>query len=199
MTEQIAQLDINGLAISSGYISVYNYDAATGEYTGQTDEYLFQGVGIPACSTCTAPPDTDAGYVVVYQEHNWMLLPDHRGETVYSTADGSAITINAPGDYPADTTPLSPSTAFDRWTGNEWVTDRVAQQVAATAQADAERAARIADANRITQAWQSQLLLGIITDDDKTRLAAWMRYVQLLQATDILAAPDISWPEPPER
>lgn len=48
-----------------------------------------------------------------------------------------------------------------------------------------------------TQAWQAQLMLGIITDADKALLTAWMKYYQQVQAVDISKAPDITWPEQP--
>jgi len=60
-----------------------------------------------------------------------------------------------------------------------------------------EKSALISEANDITQAWQTQLLLGIITDADKASLTAWMKYIQAVQAVDISAAPDIIWPKKP--
>ncbi|PEI02320.1 hypothetical protein CRM79_03330 [Pantoea agglomerans] len=47
-----------------------------------------------------------------------------------------------------------------------------------------------------SQAWQTQLLLGIITDADKATLTAWIKYVQAVQAVNI-AASDIARPEKP--
>jgi len=49
----------------------------------------------------------------------------------------------------------------------------------------------------MTQAWQTQLLLGIITDGDKASLTKWMQYIQAVQAVDVSTAPDISWPVKP--
>lgn len=54
------------------------------------------------------------------------------------------------------------------------------------------------EANQKTQLWQTQLMLGIITDEDKISLTEWMRYVQKVQAVDTSTAPDIIWPEKPE-
>ncbi|MGU3523826.1 tail fiber assembly protein [Enterobacteriaceae bacterium C23F] len=65
------------------------------------------------------------------------------------------------------------------------------------AEAEAEKASRIAEANSITQMWQTQLMLGIITPEDKAKLTEWMRYVQAVQAVDTSTAPDIIWPEAP--
>ena len=64
-------------------------------------------------------------------------------------------------------------------------------------QAERRKATLLVEANSITQAWQTQLLLGIITDEDKASLTEWMRYVQQLQAVDLSGAPDINWPPAP--
>lgn len=56
----------------------------------------------------------------------------------------------------------------------------------------------IDEANQKTQMWQTQLMLGIITDEDKASLTEWMLYVQKVQAVDTSTAPDIIWPEKPE-
>ncbi|MCP1438385.1 hypothetical protein J3D56_001821 [Erwinia persicina] len=189
-------LDKNGLAKVSGTLTVYNFDSLIGEFTGATDEYLPQGVGVPACACGSAPPSAETGFVAVYRDGGWQTVADHRGETVWSTADGAATAITVPGDYPAGTTTQAPATAFDKWDGEKWVTDTNAQQAAAVQAAEAEKAARISEANTTTQAWQTQLRLDIITDADKASLTTWMKYVQAVQAVDT-AAPDIVWPEKP--
>jgi hypothetical protein len=52
--------------------------------------------------------------------------------------------------------------------------------------------------NEITQTWQTQLALGIITDEDKATLTLWMKYAQAVQAIDVSSAPEIEWPDPPQ-
>ena len=190
-------LDKNGLAKSAGTLTVYNFDALTGEFTGSSNEFLAQGVGLPANACITAPPDAEAGHVMLYRDESWLAVADHRGETVYSVADGAAVLINAPGDYPADTTPLEPATVWDKWDGDKWVTDTDAQQAEVMSDAGKKKSALISEANVITQAWQTQLLLGIITEEDKTTLTKWMKYIQAVQAVNISAAPEISWPMKP--
>lgn len=190
-------LDEGGLAKESGLITVYNFDATTGEFTGTSEEYVSVGVGIPANSTCTAPPEPVKGKARIFGG-DWQHVDDHRGETVYSTADGTAQVISQPGEYPADTSLLKPATAFDTWNGKKWVTDKAAQQAALVKIADAEKARRIAAANSTSQAWQTQLMLGIITDDDKATLVVWMTYIQALQAVDTSTAPDVAWPTAPD-
>jgi len=191
-------LDKNGLAKSAGTLTVYNFDAVSGEFTGSNDEYLAQGVGLPANACITAPPAAEAGSVALYLNGSWQVIADHRGETVYSVNGGSAVLITVPGDYPADTTPLKPATIWDKWDGVEWVTDTDAQRKAEVSRVATEKSALINEANGITQAWQTQLLLGIITDSDKALLTAWMRYLQTIQNIDITEPKSIIWPGKPE-
>lgn len=191
-------LDKNGLAKSAGTITIFSFDSITGEFIGSADEYLQQGVGLPAFACTVAPPQTDAGSVALYRDGGWKTIADHRGETVYSVADGSAIVISDLGDYPADTTLLAPATTWDKWDGEKWVTDADGQQAANVKSAARQKSALINEANGVTQAWQTQLLLGIITDADKASLTKWMKYIQAVQAVDASQAPEIIWPAPPD-
>ncbi|AWP32664.1 tail fiber assembly protein [Pantoea eucalypti] len=108
------------------------------------------------------------------------------------------MNITGPSDYLADTTTQAPATAFDKWGGEKWVTDGDAQQQSLLDAAASEKSAGVSEVNGITQAWQTQLLPGIITDADKATLTTWMKYVQAVQAADITNAPAISWPKTPE-
>ncbi|MEN4696699.1 tail fiber assembly protein [Pantoea agglomerans] len=191
-------LDKNGLAKSAGILTIYNFDAVSGEFTGSNEEYLAQGVGLPANACITAPPVTEAGRVAIYQDGTWTTVADHRGKTVYSVTDGTAVVINVPGDYPADTTPVKPATAWDKWDGEKWVTDSAKEKAAAVKEARERQALLIAEANSITQAWQTQLRLDMITDKDKASLISWMKYIQALQNIDISHTSKISWPPRPD-
>lgn len=192
-----ATLDKNGLAKAAGTMTIYNFNALSGEFIGSSDEFLAQGVGLPANACITAPPATEAGRVALYRDGSWLAVADHRGETVYSVTDGAAILITEAGDYPANTTPLKPATIWDKWDGEKWVTDAAAQSAANVEAAEKQQSALINEASSTTQAWQTQLLLGIITAADKASLTAWMKYIQAVQAVDASAAPNISWPEKP--
>ncbi|PHM72684.1 tail fiber assembly protein [Xenorhabdus sp. KJ12.1] len=64
--------------------------------------------------------------------------------------------------------------------------------------AEAQKQALLIAINQKTQAWQTQLMLGMITEEDKLTLTQWMRYSQKVQLVDCSTAPDIAWPEQPE-
>ncbi|MEM8145841.1 tail fiber assembly protein [Morganella morganii subsp. sibonii] len=64
-------------------------------------------------------------------------------------------------------------------------------------QAGYQKQALIAEASQKTQLWQTQLMLDIITDEDKASLKEWMLYVQEVQAVDPSLGAAVVWPTPP--
>ncbi|AMA06010.1 hypothetical protein ACJ69_23605 (plasmid) [Enterobacter asburiae] len=67
------------------------------------------------------------------------------------------------------------------------------------AEAAAQRkAALLADAKSTINIWQTELQLGIISDEDKTSLILWIAYIRELQNIDPGTGSDIKWPTQPE-
>ncbi|UAN17384.1 tail fiber assembly protein [Enterobacter asburiae] len=79
-----------------------------------------------------------------------------------------------------------------------WVDVPPPTQEELIAQADATKEALILSAKQTISIWQTELQLGIISDEDKASLIAWMNYIKAVQAVDTSKAPDITWPEKPE-
>lgn len=195
-----ATLNKNGIATKPGEITVYNFDGKTLEYLASSVEFLALGVGIPANSCTDAPVEKKEGFAVcrAVSLDGWEYVADHRGQTVYDTKTGQPVNITAPGDYAVGVTTIAPSTPYDRWNGSEWVTDKNAQKNGQIKEAEQRKSARLSEAQSAISLWQTELQLGIISDDDKASLIIWMKYIQSLNAIDIFAAPDIEWPERPE-
>lgn len=190
--------DENGLATEPGDIRCYYYDAVTFEYMGWSDEYINLGVSMPGHSTDIEPGDEVAGKVAVFQNGGWVLNEDHRGETVYSTADASASTVDYIGRVKDGYTSLAPSGPYQKWDGKKWVTDADAQHAADVKAADKQKIALLVEAQETISFWQTELQLGIISDEDKASLIAWMQYIKTVQAVDTSNAPDITWSTQPE-
>lgn len=195
-----AILTKNGIATEAGDMMVYNYDSDTREYLALSIEFLSMGVGIPANSCTDAPVDVKDGFAVCRTASldGWEYVADHRGETVYDTKTGQPAEITELGDYPASVTNIPPLTPYDRWNGSEWVTDESAQKSGQVLEAEQQKAVLLAEAQSTISLWQTELQLGIISDDDKASLIAWMKYIQALNAVDVSTAPDIEWPVKPE-
>ena len=196
-----AVLNSELIAIKAGDIIIYNYDGETREYISTSTEYLAVGVGIPACSCLDAPGSNKAGYAICRSVdlNSWEYVPDHRGETVYSTETGQKVTISDIGDYPENTTTKAPSTQFDKWNGTEWVTDNDEQRAAAVAAAEAQRQSLIDTAMASISLIQLKLQAGRnLTQSETSRLNTVLDYIDAVTATDTSTAPDVIWPELPE-
>ena len=187
----------NGYAVVAGEVVVFNYDSQTRAYLSQSTEYLPVGVSIPA-NACTDKPLTEkSGYVVCRNSKliGWEYLADHRGETVWNVKTGVALEITAPGEYPADTTIYPPSTPYDKWNGERWVTDTAAQQAAEIASANITKARLIKVASEQIQPLQDAVDLDMATEAEKSTLNEWRKYRVLLTRVDTSDAPAISWPK----
>ncbi|QYD25864.1 tail fiber assembly protein [Enterobacter asburiae] len=189
--------DENGLATEPGYIRCYYYAAVTSEYMGWSDEYINIGVSMPGYSTDIDPGDEVAGKVAVFQSGGWVLNEDHRGETVYSTADATPSTVDYIGPVKDGYTSVAPTGPYQKWDGKKWVADTDAQHAADVKAADKQQAALLVEAQESISFWQTELQLGIISEEDKASLIAWINYIKALQALDTSKAPDINWPLKP--
>ncbi|KQN56538.1 hypothetical protein ASE99_11035 [Serratia sp. Leaf51] len=64
-------------------------------------------------------------------------------------------------------------------------------------QAENQRDALLTEANNVTADWRTELVLGIISDEDKASLTAWMQYIKAVKSIDTSTGSDIKWPERP--
>ncbi|WP_410707781.1 tail fiber assembly protein [Citrobacter amalonaticus] len=189
----------NGLAIEPGDIRCFYFDPLTSEYTGWSDEHINIGVSMPGHSTDIDPGDEVEGRIAVFINGQWELDEDHRGDTVYSTADASASTVDYIGHVKDGYTTAAPSGLYQKWDGKNWVTDKDAQHAADVDAADQRKAEMLTEARETISFWQTELQLGIISDEDKARLIAWMQYIKVVQAIETSKAPNITWPTTPGR
>ncbi|WP_113633122.1 tail fiber assembly protein [Pectobacterium peruviense] len=193
-----AELNERGLAINSGWITVYHVNPATREYQSASYEYVMQGVGLPADSYADEPQLPPVGQALRRSDDDksWEQVPDYRGQTVYSTETRQSQIVTQFGELPDSVTLLKPATEFDKWNGKKWLIDKAAKATAAIKSAQQELATRKADAtSRITELTYA-VNLDIATDAEKTALAAWQKYTVLLNRIDVNAT-DIDWPMAP--
>ncbi|MCV5591606.1 tail fiber assembly protein, partial [Escherichia coli] len=78
-----------------------------------------------------------------------------------------------------------------------WVSDPNAKYAADVEVADKQKAILLVKAKEKISFWTTELQLGIISDEDKTSLIAWIWYIKALQEVDTSKAPDITWPAKP--
>ncbi|MEI7408133.1 tail fiber assembly protein [Pectobacterium aroidearum] len=194
-----AELNGRGLAINTGWITVYHVNPATREYQSASYEYVMQGVGLPADSYADEPELPPVGQALRRSAdgQSWEQVPDYRGQIVYSTETRQAQTVAQFGELPDGVTLLKPNSEFDVWSGKKWVIDKAAQVAAALKAAQQELATRKAAATSRINELTYAIDLDIATDDEKTALTAWQKYAVLLSRIDAFAA-KIDWPEAPQ-
>ncbi|EEX3304632.1 tail fiber assembly protein [Escherichia coli] len=191
--------DDNGLAVESGDIRCFYYDAETGEYTGWSDEYIHPGVSMPGNSTDINPGEAEAGKVYLFTGSRWRLEEDHRGVTVYSVEDKQESDVDYIGPIRDGFVTVAPTSLFDEWDGKTWVTDTDAQQADAIAEAELQRQQLIDAAMQSISVIQLKLQAGReLSDAEKNKLNATLDYIDAVTATDTATAPDIKWPTPLE-
>ncbi|AIK14278.1 tail fiber assembly protein [Pectobacterium atrosepticum] len=194
-----AELNERGLAINTGWITVYHVNPATREYQNASYEYVMQGVGIPADSYTDEPELPPVGQALRRSADgkSWEQVPDYRGQTVYSTETRQPQTVMQFGALPENMTFLAPATEFDKWNGKAWVLDKVAQAAAEIRAAQQELATRKAAATARINELTYAVNLDIATDDEKAALSEWQKYTVLLSRVDV-STTDIEWPTVPD-
>lgn len=191
--------DENGLATEPGDIRCFYYDANTNEYVGWSDEYIYLGVSMPGNSTDIDPGEEVIGEIAIFTGVSWRQEEDHRGEVIYSTNNGTVSTVDYIGSIPDGYTSIPPSTPYDTWDGEGWITDADAEHAADVAAADAEKQARISQANEYmnSKQWPGKAVIGRLKGEELAQYNLWLDYLDALEAVDTSSSPDIKWPTPP--
>lgn len=112
------------------------------------------------------------------------------GEAEWSPNDGQTV-IEVKAGVEAG---IGYSVVGDEFVAPATVTPSKEELIAKT---DEQKQQILQSVNMTTQMWQTQLTLGIITNDDKEALTAWMKYAQTVNAVDTSASPNITWPSEP--
>lgn len=154
-------------------------------------------------------PYGEAMYLISDKGEDWYDLQDkYQEETIKIEYEPDGTIIR----FSRDISTLSPvgrsiaevKSLPDGFEAGEWiftgkaVKKKTKSKEQLIAEAEQKKQELTAEANQKTQLWQTQLMLDIITDEDKASLTEWMLYVQKVQAVDTSTAPDIIWPEKPE-
>ncbi|MDG2959896.1 hypothetical protein P7L91_03440 [Bisgaard Taxon 10/6] len=113
------KFDNDGFAVESGFIQVYVIDEQ-GIFSHAEEQFISAGCGLSANSVLTEPKPAKQGFAVQYVAGKWQYVEDHRGETVYSTTDKTALTITELGEIPENYTALAPICENCEWNGEGW-------------------------------------------------------------------------------
>lgn len=181
-------------------VTVFNYHYETKEYVGESDYYIAPYTGLPASCTEIKPLLAKKGYAVIFNEETqqWEYIEDHRQAEVYNTQTGEPQTISQLGFLPENTTPLAPTSQFDRWNGTQWIKDTDAEKQYYLSEARQKKSILLEEAKTQIEILKDSIEFDIATPTAESELVAWRKYRVQLNQLDISAAPDIDWPEQPE-
>lgn len=189
--------DEYGFAKEDFTTTVYIVDDKN-EYVGKTDTTISAGTGLPAHAYLDAPPSAEPGKAIFRSDGKWITVNDYRGSVIYSTTTGQGEVFKSAGDIPDGFTLLKPATLFDKWAENAWITDTQAQHAADVSNAEMYAQQLVDAAMQSISVIQLKLQAGrALTDMEKSRLNATLDYIDEVSATDISAAPGITWPSLP--
>ncbi|MDN0075603.1 DUF4376 domain-containing protein [Crenobacter sp. SG2303] len=147
-----------------------------------------RGLPLPAKVTAVPLPimaPKEAAQWDVVQEA-WQIVPDHRGETWYRTADGSPTMLAEIGAVPDGLTQLPPPSRHHHWDGAGWILDEAGTVALLAEQREAAAAA-------VTQWKEAQIAAGTVFEFDGHRWDGGLT-VRYQMASTIAAAEQIGLP-----
>lgn len=167
-------------------LKVFNLRGDTKEFIGAGDAYVPAHTGLPANCTDVEPPKVKDGEVAVFDDKKniWNVVDDHRGRVVFNKITRQPFVINALGAISDDDTLIEPASPYDKWDGDKWVKDSGLLKLALINKAEEKRQQLLLTANETVSDWKVELQLETISDDDRTRLIAWMSYIKKVKALD---------------
>lgn len=191
--------DNNGLAEEAGEIKCFYYDSSSHEYLGWSDEYINIGVSMPGNSTVLNPGEEIEGHVHIFNGAGWESVEDHRGEVAYLKSDGFPYTVSYVGPLRSDMTFVKPSTPYDEWNGNAWITNEENKKNDAIRKANDVRDLLIDDATAYmnNKQWPGKAVIGRLKGEELTQYEIWLDYLDALDSVDTSDAPDVTWPDKP--
>ncbi|SIR10129.1 tail fiber assembly protein [Aeromonas hydrophila] len=195
------ELNESGFAAESGYFRCHICHPETGEYMGESDEFISQYTGLPGWAFTDGPQGHVASEMVwVRCAEGWEQVADHRGKLAYDTETHDASQIEKLGELPDGKTLQPPCSPFDRWDGQSWVKNEAAEQQAELDAVMAEQATRIANANQQIVIIKPAVEGGYAKPEHTQLLADWQRYrYELTMVPEQAGWPGSpKWPEQPE-
>jgi hypothetical protein len=196
-----AKIGKDGFSTTDGWLTTYNCDTRTLEYTGARQDYLQIGLGLAAgayTDVPTLPTEQDKAVRRKEDGSAWEIVDDFRGLPAYNTETQQKVIIDYLGPLEPGWTLIAPTTTFDKWDGEKWVTDTDAQKKSAVASAQSELDARMQEADATISQLERAVKLDMATEDEKARLTEWEKYSVLLSRINPDDAPKIDWPPKPE-
>lgn len=120
-------------------------------------------------------------------------MEDHRGEVAYSTKDGSPYMVNYIGPLHSEMTSHKPSTPYDEWNGNAWITNEENKKNDAIRKANDVRDLLIDEATAYmnSKQWPGKAVIGRLKGEELAQYEIWLDYLDALDSVDTSEDPDV--------
>lgn len=134
---------------------------------------------------------------VCYGSDNIIRMASYNAEYICPPA-GCSVSEVAPDNVPDGFNDLG-GWMFD----GSHIIERVYSEAELIATAEKARSELIAAARSVINEWQVELALGLISDEDKSKLVEWLSYIKKVKSLDLTIATGvkeyekINWPEKP--
>ncbi|MBB1312511.1 hypothetical protein [Aliivibrio sp. SR45-2] len=121
---------------------IYDIELGKSYWDAETNEFIISDYNftLPEKHTFIEPPEKDKGFAVCLVEGQWQQIEDHRDKTIYNCEDCTQSKVMQKlGNIKDGFTYDEPSTPYDEWIDNQWVTNQSNQHIADFNQIDETR------------------------------------------------------------
>ena len=112
---------------------IYDIELGKSYWDAETNEFIISDYNftLPEKHTFIEPPEKDEGFAVCLVDGQWQQIEDHRDKTIYNCNDCTQSEIvEKLGSIKDGFTYDEPSTPYDEWIDNQWVTNQSNQHIA---------------------------------------------------------------------
>ncbi|MBD1572470.1 hypothetical protein HC725_04155 [Vibrio sp. S17_S38] len=171
---------------------IYDIEIGKSYWDSEGNELIISDYNftLPENHTFTKPPTDKQGFVIRLVDNEWQYIADYREQVIYDCTDAThSELMQELGDIPDDYTLKEPSTQYDEWKNEEWITNQDNKYIGDFNQVDETRRqlyARICDP--------------LISEANIKRLQGWEDEATDMENQALAARIEIQnsnpWPEP---
>ena len=121
---------------------IYDIELGKSYWDAETNEFIISDYNftLPEKHTFIEPPETDKGFAALLVDGQWQQVEDNRDKTIYNCEDCTqSEVVEKLGSIKDGFTYDEPSTPYDEWIDNQWVTNQSNQHIADFNQIDETR------------------------------------------------------------
>ncbi|MGC0151880.1 phage tail assembly chaperone [Chromobacterium vaccinii] len=195
---KVVRWDVEG----AGWVYRPDYSEMVVRETASGDVVPSPAPGEPLPPGHTVKPWPLAGLqqAVIWRGDDWQLVPDHRQEVWYGTADGQPCLVTELGEVAPNLTPLAPPSSYHRWIDGRWQIDGDSQAMLQASSARLQRDALLEETEWFVTRHRDQLEMSLPTTLTREAFGALLAYRQTLRDVPLQPAfPEaVQWPAVPD-